>query len=100
MLYPHQDLLVTRKVFEMFDGEEETVTLECENVLMKTIVDRFGEDVETKRVSEDKFEATVSVSASKTFYGWIFQFGGQIKITGPERIRKEYIDMAKAAMEC
>lgn len=72
----------------MFDGEEENVTMECENALMKTIVDRFGEDVETKRVSEDKFEANVSVSASKKFYGWVFQFGCQIKITGSERIKK------------
>lgn len=88
-----------RKVFEMFDGEEETVTLECENALMNTIVDRFGEEVETKRISESKFEAKVSVSASKTFYGWVFQFGGQIKITRPEHIRKEYLDMAKAVME-
>lgn len=77
-----------RKVFEMFDGEEETVTLECENALMKTIVDRFGEEVETKRISECKFVAKVSVLASKTFYGWIFQFGGKIKIIEPERIRK------------
>ncbi|MDF2986097.1 MAG: hypothetical protein K0R50_1607 [Eubacterium sp.] len=88
-----------RKVFEMYDGEEETVTLECENTLMKVIIDRFGEEVDTERISQEKFLANVSVSTSKTFYGWIFQFGGQIKIVGPEKVKREYIDMARAAIE-
>lgn len=88
-----------RKVFEMFDGEEETVTLECENTLMKVIIDRFGEEVDTERISLDKFLANVSVSTSKTFYGWIFQFGGQIKIVAPEKVKREYIDMARAVIE-
>ncbi|MEA5084746.1 MAG: hypothetical protein VB018_11455 [Lachnospiraceae bacterium] len=28
----------------MFDGEEETVTLGCEDSLMKVIIDKFGEE--------------------------------------------------------
>ena len=83
----------------MFDGEEEMVTLECENPLMKVIIDRFGEEVDTERISQDKFLAKVSVSTSKTFYGWVFLFGGQIKIVGPDKVKKEYIDMARAAIE-
>jgi predicted DNA-binding transcriptional regulator YafY len=88
-----------RKVFEMFDGEEETVTLECENTLMKVIIDRFGEEVDTERISQDKFRVKVLISTSRTFYGWVFQFGGQIKIVGPDKVKKEYIDMARAAIE-
>lgn len=37
----------TKEVFNMYDGQEVTVHLRCDNSLMKTMIDRFGEDVET-----------------------------------------------------
>ena len=89
----------TKKVFEMYDGEETEVTLLCENAVMKYLIDRFGADIETERVSEECFQAKVRVSASRTFYGWVFGFAGQIRITGPEKARAEYEDMARVALE-
>ena len=35
----------TKEVFFMFSGEKVLVDLRCDNSLMKTMVDRFGEDV-------------------------------------------------------
>ena len=35
----------TKEVFFMFSGEKVFVDLRCDNSLMKTMVDRFGEDV-------------------------------------------------------
>ena len=72
------------KVFQMFSGEESTVELECDTPLMKYVIDRFSIDVETEELSEDKFLAKVPVDLSPTFYGWVFQFGGRIRIVGPE----------------
>lgn len=37
----------TKEVFFMFSGEKVLVDLRCDNSLMKTMVDRFGEDVTT-----------------------------------------------------
>ena len=74
----------SNKVFQMFSGEETTVELECDTSLMKYVIDRFGLDVETEELSEDKFLAKVPVDLSPTFYGWVFQFGGGIRIIGPE----------------
>ena len=89
----------TKKVFEMYDGEETEVTLLCENAVMKYLIDRFGTDIDTERVSEDRFRARVRVSASRTFYGWVFGFAGQIRIMGPEKARAEYEGMARLALE-
>lgn len=89
----------TKKVFEMYDGEETEVTLLCENAVMKYLIDRFGGDIETERVSEGCFQAKVRVSASRTFYGWVFGFAGQIRITGPEKAWAEYEDMARVALQ-
>lgn len=84
----------SKQIFEMYAGEEVKVRLECRNDLMKYIIDRFGEDVETKRSGEDYFIATVKVSLSPTFYGWVFQFGGGMRILSPKKAVNKIIEMA------
>ncbi len=84
-----------RKIIEMYDGEEQEVELICDNELMKSVIDRFGENVHTERVNDDQIKAIVTVAASKTFYAWCFRFAGQMKIAGPRKIKKQYLEMAK-----
>lgn len=84
-----------RKIIEMYDGEEQEVELICDNELMKSVIDRFGENIYTERVNDDQFKATVTVAASKTFYAWCFRFAGQMKIAGPRKVKKQYLEMAK-----
>lgn len=72
-----------KSVFSMYDGLRLDVTLKCENALMKTIVDRYGEDVHTTLADANHFYTKVSVSASKTFYGWVFGMDGAVEITAP-----------------
>ncbi len=66
---------------------------------MKTIIDKFGEEVETKKVRLDKFRAKVKVAASPVFYGWVFQFVGKIKIISPAAVKKQYQKMLQDAIE-
>lgn len=89
----------SKKIFEMYDGEEVDVVLECKNDLMKYIIDRFGEDVETEPVSRDTFEARVKVALSPTFYAWVFTFAGDIKISFPEKAINEIVNMAKSIIK-
>ena len=86
-----------RQQFHMFAGDETEVVLECRDDMMKYIIDQFGDDVETWKVSEDTFRAKVSVADSPTFYGWVFPFEGKIQIAEPEEIREKYRSMVKAA---
>ena len=83
--------------FRMFAGEEVEVVLECRNDMMKYIVDQFGEDVETRKASDETFFAKVSVADSPTFYGWVFPFEGKVKIAEPQEIQDKYMAMVKAA---
>lgn len=39
----------SHKIFEMYSGETVKVKLECKDYLMKYLIDRFGEDVETTK---------------------------------------------------
>ena len=86
-----------RKQFHMFARDETVVVLECRDDMMKYIIDQFGEEVETRKVSEDTFQAKVHVADSPTFYGWVFPFEGKIQIVEPEEIREKYRSMVKAA---
>lgn len=78
------------KIFSMYGGEEVEVTLECQNDMMRYIVDKFGLNVYTEELSADAFITKVTVIPSPTFFGWIFGFGGQIKIASPDKVVKDY----------
>ena len=87
-----------KTTIEMYDGIEQEVDLVCDNDLMKLVIDKFGIGIKTERISETQFNATVNVSTSKTFYAWVFRFAGQMRIAGPENVRKEYLDMAQKVL--
>lgn len=89
----------TRRVFDMFDGAEEKVTLLCKNDMMNYIVDKFGDEVETSPVDKDFFEATADISVSQTFFAWVFQFNGDIKITSPSDVVLRYREMLQNALK-
>ena len=89
----------TKQVFYMYDGEEVLVDLRCDNGLMKTMVDRFGEDITTLAYDENSFKITVRVSESPTFFGWIFGFGGKVQILAPESVKEQYGKMIVQASE-
>lgn len=88
-----------RQVFDMYDGKTETVSLKCANRVMKAILDRFGDNVRTEPIDDETFRADMEVSVSQTFFGWVFQFGGDIKITGPQHVVKQYNNMLQEAMK-
>ena len=88
------DLNEFRKtVFEMFEGDVTKVDLRCDNSLMKTIVDKFGEDVTTLAYDMNSFRVIADVATSPTFYGWVFGFSGKIQILGPQNVKEEYEEM-------
>ena len=53
----------------MYEGEKTEVDLRCDNSLMKTIIDRFGEDVTTLAYDMTSFRVLAPVAVSNTFYG-------------------------------
>ncbi|MBR3199747.1 MAG: WYL domain-containing protein [Mogibacterium sp.] len=89
----------SHKVFEMFDGEEVRVMLECRNDLMKYVIDRFGMKFETEPATDDTTYCYVDVCLSPTFYGWVFGFGGDIRIVEPATAVDKMKKMLKSMTE-
>lgn len=89
-----------KQTIRMYDDKLETVVLKCNNGVMKSVIDRFGLDVQTEPYADGKhFKATVEVGASQTFLGWVFQFGGEVQIVKPASVKKRFVEMAKAICE-
>ncbi len=80
----------SKKVFNMFGGEEETVKLQFDNTLINVMIDRYGKDITIEKVDENSFSVRVKVAVSSTFLAWIFQFGNKVKILSPESVVKRY----------
>ena len=84
-----------QKVFGMYPDNLQTVTLLCRNHLMRSVIDRFGETVQTKVVDDDHFLATVEVAPSPPFFAWVFTFAGEIRIVSPKNVLEEMREMAR-----
>ncbi|WKY46635.1 WYL domain-containing protein [Eubacteriaceae bacterium ES3] len=80
----------TKKVFNMFNGEEVMVNLQLDNSLVNAVVDRFGKDIQIGKVDEDNFNIWIKVAVSSTFFAWITQFGNKVKILSPESVKEQY----------
>ena len=80
----------TEQAFKMFGGQPEDVVLEFDQSLIGVVYDRFGEKTKMMRTSETKCIASVRVQVSPVFWGWLFQFAGQMQILSPSTILAEY----------
>lgn len=45
------------------------------------------------------FRVQTEVSASPTFFGWVFGFNGKVQILAPESLKEQYRQMLKKATE-
>ena len=79
-----------RKTFGMYGGEDRKITLEGENHLAGVVIDRFGTDVMMRPYDREHFHASVTVTISPQFFGWLAGIGKGIKICRPEDVREAY----------
>ena len=86
-----------RTNYKMFAGEVKEVTLICDNETMDSMVDRFGEKVNTDPLNKKQFRLKAEVADSQVFYAWVFGFGGKVKIEAPEDVKTAYNKMLKDA---
>lgn len=80
----------TQRVFGMFDGERQHITLRCINPLLDTMIDRFGtKNAHYSKVDDNHFSVLVEVELSNQFFSWLCGFGKKVKIMDSE-IAKQF----------
>ena len=88
-----------RKTFGMYGGPDRKLTLEGEAYFADVIFDRFGLDVMMKPYGEKQFHATVNVSVSPQFFGWLAGLNNGVRISWPDDIREEYREYLKKLID-
>ena len=79
----------TKRVFSMFGGDQQRVTIRFINPLLDAVVDRFGNDRNTvwySKCDEKHFTITTQVEISDQFFGWVLGFGKRAKIMEPPAV--------------
>lgn len=76
----------TEQAFKMFGGQIEDIVLEFDRSLIGVVYDRFGEGTKMMTTSDAKCIASVKVQISPVFWGWLFQFAGQMRVISPDHV--------------
>lgn len=84
----------TRQAFGMYGGELCSVRLSCDRSLAGVVIDRFGTDIVIANHGE-RFEFTVKVMVSPTFYSWVLGFGNKVTVVSPPEVRERTLELAR-----
>ena len=90
--------IYTRRVFGMYGGREELVTLECSESLSGVIIDRFGRGALLEH-TEGGFRVRQRVTVSPNFFAWVAGFGADMRIIAPVSVRDEFCTYIGAALD-
>ena len=80
----------TNRIFGMYGGEEQVVTLQFPNRLIGVVMDRFGRETDIRQMQEGKFRIRTKVMVSGQFFGWLAGIGREASIVGPAAVREQY----------
>lgn len=91
-----------KTVFSMYPSEQKWVRLAFDKNLMGAVIDRFGADAAIAELDDTAFVVSAPVRVSPPFFGWVFQFGGRVRILSPNDVCERMallIEAAKKAAE-
>ena len=80
----------TEQAFKMFSGQLEDVVLEFDRSLIGAVYDKFGEGVKMMPSGENNVVSALQLRISPTFWGWLSQFGGQMRIISPSHTTADF----------
>lgn len=84
-----------KTMFQMFGGEEVSVSMKFENELVGVIYDRFGIDVPIIKADEHHFICNVKVAVSPHFLSWIISFGSRAEIISPDTVIEQLYSLLR-----
>lgn len=81
---------------------EVSVTIDYRKIgahLRSARIDQFGEHFPYRQIDNTHFQATIPVKLTRSFWGWIFEHAGSIRIAAPESVQTQYRNMLRRALE-
>lgn len=80
------------KIFNMYTGEKELVSIKFHNDLIDFAIEQFGEDVSLHRLDEEHFEVRVQAMVSDGFIAWVMRLGSKIEVLSLQHLRDKIKD--------
>lgn len=84
----------TKKLFGMFGGELEEIELKCSKSIIEPVLDRFGEKIFIKNVTENDFSFSIKAALSSALVTWIMNYGNSITVIKPHTLKNMIIKRA------
>ena len=84
-----------KKHFNMYGGDEYSVTLRCAGELRETMRDRFGRETIFFDDPDGGFHFTTPICVSGPFLGWVCGFEGKVTVTSPREVRRRLAELAR-----
>jgi predicted DNA-binding transcriptional regulator YafY len=80
-----------QQCFSMFGGQTTRVQIRFINMLLDTVIDRFGKTgVEYAKLDDRHFTITAEVRVSDPFFSWVCTFGRRAKILYPDSVVEDF----------
>lgn len=86
-----------KTVFSMYPGELKWVRFAFDKNLLGAVIDRFGTDAPIAALNETEYTISAPVRVSPPFFGWVFQFGGRVRILSPFEVCERMVLLIEAA---
>ena len=83
----------SKKMFQMFGGEETEVTVRFSNELAHVVFDKFGLEIPVVKADESHFVCRIKVAVSPQFLAWIISFGDDACIISPDSVAKKLFEL-------
>lgn len=89
----------SNKVFGMYGGEAECVTIAFPEKLIGVFIDRFGKEIDIRKRDEGYLSVRTGIVPSGQFYGWICGLGKDVKILAPQRVKDAYYEYLQEVLD-
>lgn len=86
-----------KRRYNMYDGEEFDLELICNDYMVNTMVDFFGQDVRMYRLGPNEVKVSARTVVNNQFLGWLLSLGEGVRLVGPDSalaLLKEFIEKA------
>ncbi len=83
------------KVFNMFSGEPERISIRCANSMWDVVRDRFGDDVMIVERTDDTFTISTTAAVSEGLIAWILQYGNRMVAISPSELKNGVLEQAR-----
>jgi predicted DNA-binding transcriptional regulator YafY len=89
-----------QRAFAMYGGDDVSVVLRINGELIGAMLDKFGMELPVYPLGDNTAQVHITVKKSRTFFGWLAQFGRDVVVENPESLAAEYAGYLREIAAC